>query len=308
MTHTIITKPGVHVVASSMLNDAGLTAFAEEQGLAHVHMNSETPLGKIMAIAEGFDEGFTDAEVIPEFGGRFCYGSWEKGRGTAEYVQNILEMEHGSVLEHSHVSLALTGVSRSLSLELARHRPFNISQESQRYVDASNINFVLPPIMNFFAGGNLLSEEIQDWFRDQRNALDNYVKWQEFLELEIKSAIADGRTHVDEDILLAAEASGLSREQIFAKQFTRIQKRANEAARSLLPNACETKLLWTGNLRGLRHVIMLRGSDPADLEIRQLAVEVAKVAKTIAPTVFADIEIVPGSFGVDRVVGKFHKV
>lgn len=306
MTNNILTAPTVSVVGGSFFM-AGLRNFIASQSLEPIAENADTPLGKITQELSkiGGDRQFSDLELLPEFAGRFCYRSWEKGRSTAEYNQNILEMEHGSVLEHSTISFAVTGVSRSLTHELIRHRVGTaISQESQRYVDAKDINFVVPPLLLFAVDGDLTCGEITDWHNDQLRKLEDYEKWQAFFEASLQSGLEEGRIQIDGDI----DALDIDIEAKRKKQMTRIKKRANEAARADLPNATETRLVWTVNLRTLRHFIMLRGDDPADLEIRRLAVEVAKACMFHAPTLFADIEIVEGSFGVARVVGKHKKV
>lgn len=301
MTNYIITEPTVCVVGTSSFN-SGLVDFIHSEDLTEVASVTTTPLGALYA-AVNTNERFSDAELLPEFAGRFCYRSWERGRPTEEYNRNILEMEHGSVLEHSYVNFTITGVSRALTHELIRHRVgVAISQESQRYVDADDINFVLPPLMLHFFGDS--GAEVEDWSNENLRALEAYRSTQELLNLSLKDALASGKLDIDFDI----DALAISQEEKVKKQFTRIKKRANEAARSLLPNAAETKLVWTANLRTLRHFIMLRGDDPADLEIRRLAVEVAKACKELAPTIFSDIEIIPGSFGVERVAGVYKKV
>src|SRR5690606_7823775 len=96
---------------------------------------------------------------LTEFSGRLCYLSFGEdagldgghrtigGRTTNEsYLANILRTKHGSVLEHAVWSILIEGVSRALTHELVRHRAgFGFSQLSQRYVDESQIGFVLPP-------------------------------------------------------------------------------------------------------------------------------------------------------------------
>ncbi|WP_390479680.1 FAD-dependent thymidylate synthase, partial [Frankia casuarinae] len=71
----------------------------------------------------------TDADggqALAEFAGRACYQSWNKPNPAtatnAGYLRHILDVGHLSVLEHGTVSLYLTGVSRSLTHELVRHR------------------------------------------------------------------------------------------------------------------------------------------------------------------------------------------
>ncbi len=90
----------------------------------------------------------TDGERLAEFAGRLCYMSQRNpaSRSTRDYLENIKKQGHGSVLEHACYSLLLEGVSRSLTHELVRHRAgFAYSQLSQRYVDESEANFVMPP-------------------------------------------------------------------------------------------------------------------------------------------------------------------
>lgn len=84
-------------------------------------------------------------DKIPEWAGRACYWSYGKGRKTnSEYLRHIIDAGHGSVLEHAHWTFGIKGISRSLSHELVRHRHFNFSQLSQRYV-ADEPEFVVPP-------------------------------------------------------------------------------------------------------------------------------------------------------------------
>src|SRR5204863_1583921 len=101
----------------------------------------------------------TDGERLAEFAGRLCYMSQANPakRQTREYLENIKKQGHGSVLEHANYSLLLEGVSRSLTHELVRHRAgFAYSPLSQRYVDESQANFVVPPAI---VGDEVLEKE-----------------------------------------------------------------------------------------------------------------------------------------------------
>src|SRR5437868_9177259 len=120
----------------------------------------------------------TDGERLAEFAGRLCYMSQHNPakRDTREYLDNIKKQGHGSVLEHACYSLLLEGVSRSLTHELVRHRAgFAYSQLSQRYVDESQANFVVPPAI---VGDEVLEKE----WRDQiEGAQKSYVRLVEHL-------------------------------------------------------------------------------------------------------------------------------
>jgi len=120
----------------NILRDATVTLLARPQFVepAHLPISWQGPS--------------TDGERLAEFAGRLCYMSQHNpaGRSTAEYLENILKQGHGSVFEHSTYVLLLEGISRSCTHELVRHRAgFGYSQLSQRYVDESEANFVMPP-------------------------------------------------------------------------------------------------------------------------------------------------------------------
>ncbi|MGH9418733.1 MAG: FAD-dependent thymidylate synthase, partial [Thermoanaerobaculia bacterium] len=114
----------------------------------------------------------TDGEKLAEFAGRLCYMSQKNpaSRATREYLENIKKQGHGSVLEHANYSVLLEGVSRSLTHELVRHRAgFAYSQLSQRYVDESDANFVVPPAI---VGDETLEKE---WTTQIEEAQRSYV-------------------------------------------------------------------------------------------------------------------------------------
>src|SRR5438128_8989463 len=96
----------------------------------------------------------TDADggqALAEFAGRACYQSWKKPNPAtatnAGYLKHILEVGHLSVLEHGSVTFYLSGISRSLTHELIRHRHFSYSQLSQRYVPERNAAMVEPEVI-----------------------------------------------------------------------------------------------------------------------------------------------------------------
>lgn len=228
------------------------------------------------------------AQVLTEFSGRLCYLSFGKeagiegghrsigGRTTNEsYLANILSTKHGSVLEHAVWSLLLEGVSRALTHELVRHRAgFGFSQLSQRYVDESEIGFVVPP--EIVEG----TPAFETWSRACSESLAAYR--------EILTAMAEQ---------IGDEGSATMR-----------KKRARQAARSVLPNSAETKIVVTGNARAWRHFVEMRGSATADVEIRRLAVAVLRVLHGEAPNIFGDLRIAAQEDGTEVVVTEFSKV
>ena len=289
----LVTAPSVTPLAWSKMDYSALLTWAASQELVDTALDKETPLGKIVAnVAKersahqtGEEPEFSSVDQLPEMAGRFCYRSWKKGRSTPGYYENIRSEGHGSILEHSNITLAISGVSRSLTHELVRHRAgFAISQESQRYVNANDIKFVVPPLLLHITRGNENAGEMQDWIYNQKNALAAYESDQALYQ----------------EILEADGYAGRTR-----------KKRSNEAARAQLPNACETKLIWTGNIRALRHFLATRGGAGADLEIRRLALEILSVCEKLAPENFMDLERMEpedGDFGIGTIVSTNPKV
>jgi len=130
MPNPYITKPKVYVLGRQVVVADELGRFLSDEGML---FSTDTSLA---------------AEVLTEVAGRTCYMSFGKGRkSNQEYLENILSSKHGSVLEHAVWSLLFTGVSRSLTHELVRHRAgFGYSQLSQRYVDEGDARYVVPPL------------------------------------------------------------------------------------------------------------------------------------------------------------------
>jgi thymidylate synthase (FAD) len=87
--------------------------------------------------------------------------------------------------------------------------------------------------------------------------------------------------------------AGLERHYASEPDRTLRRKLARQAARSVLPNATETRIFVTANARALRHFIELRGSEAADVEIRKVALQVLDLMRQESPALFSDYERVP---------------
>jgi thymidylate synthase (FAD) len=206
----------------------------------------------------------TDADggqALAEFAGRACYQSWSKPNPAtstnAGYLRHILEVGHLSVLEHGVVTFYFTGVSRSFTHELIRHRHFSYSQLSQRYVPERDAAMVEPGVI-----------------------ADDPELHKKFVE----ATEASVRAYTE---LL----EGLERRFADVANATLRRKQARQAARAVLPNATETRIVVTGNYRAWRHFIAMRATEHADVEIRELAVECLRQLQRVAPNAFADFTI-----------------
>jgi thymidylate synthase (FAD) len=206
----------------------------------------------------------TDADggsALVEFAGRACYQSWSKPNPrtatNASYISHIVDVGHFSVLEHASVSFYISGISRSCTHELIRHRHFSYSQLSQRYVPADDAEVVLPP-------GLEDDPELQELFLAAADAS--------------RAAYTELLTRLEDKLADVPNA-------------TLRRKQARQAARAVLPNGTETRLVVTGNYRAWRHFIAMRASEHADVEIRRLAIACLRELVAVAPAVFGDFEI-----------------
>jgi thymidylate synthase (FAD) len=259
----IIAEPEVYIVGRQTLDDAEVQRFLKDH---ETYWQTDSENG---------------SELIVELAGRVCYMSWgdkQFRKTNADYVGNLINQGHGSVLEHAVWDLLITGVSRSLTHELVRHRAgTGISQLSQRYVDESTADFVEPPVI---AGDQELHAT---WLRSIEASHQAYKELVDGLAKRVQEHHPD-----------------LPRTQRL--------KMAREAARSVLPNATETKLLFSANARALRWIITLRGGEGAEPEIRRLAVKLARLMQQEAPNLFNDIEIVRLNDGTEGVHVAHQKV
>ena len=246
-----LSNPKVYLVTRPAVDWAQVAAFLEDEGLPPV--------------PDSIRAGDDESAAVIEISARLCYMSFGKGRrDIVEFINNLLSSKDGSVFEHVSYGFVFTGVSRSLTHELVRHRAgFAFSQRSQRYVDESDASFVLPPAL---VRGDLGSEEAST---------------------VIKNAMEAASANYKE--LAAVLESALTRESFESNRDWR--KAVRQAARAVLPNATETKIFVTANVRAWRHFIEMRAAPFADWEIRRLAIAVLEILQEEAPLLFGDFSI-----------------
>lgn len=226
-----VAHPNVELIAST-----GLTGWGDE-------------------IADRMEvlKGTHDTDALIEFAGRSCYGSFNRPnpatRENADYMANIINQGHGSVLEHATATFYITGVSRAFTHELVRHRHLNFSQQSQRFVNESGANCVIPPALR---GDPAAIKALEQWQGTVNGVYDNMV------------SDLMGRGHA--------------------------RKQAREAARAVLPNMTETRLVVTGNMRSWRDVLARRLDVAADAEMREVSQLILDKLREVSPSVFADFD------------------
>ena len=256
----IITDPVVYLVGRQMVNESIIEDFLTDHEVSS--WDTDTSIA---------------GEKLSEVAGRVCYMSFAKPRpgGNSAYLEHIKQVGHGSVLEHGVWNFIFTGISRSVTHELVRHRAgWGYSQLSQRYVDESVAEYCEP-----------------DCIADDP----------ELHALWLKTVGDTHKAYVELSTKLTEKFSS-------EPDKTLRRKMARQAARSVLPNATETKVFATANARALRHFIEMRGSRHADVEIRKLAIEVLKIMQVESPNLFGDYKLVELPDGTFEATTEYRKV
>jgi thymidylate synthase (FAD) len=248
---TLHDGPRVYLVASTAIRPAAMQAY-----LADIGGQSWWP---------GHEDA-PDAQTLAEFGGKLCYRAWEPGLNPnvskvrsdqGGYLRNILEQEHGSVLEHASYSFVFAQVSRVFTHELVRHRPGTaVSQESMRYVRLADIPFWIPDWLDEIPG--------ESDSHELRNLLEDFLARAGYLQQQM------------------AVRFGLDSMPFAAK------KRLTSFMRRFAPDGVATAVLWTANVRALRHVIEVRTAPGAEEEMRLVFSRVAEIMVAEAPALFGD--------------------
>jgi thymidylate synthase (FAD) len=245
------TAPSVHLIARPAVDVAGMRAYLEDVG-------GVSWLDRRLEEAEGSPNA---GQLLVEFSGRVCYRSWEPGLNPNvtrirerqdDYFANLLRSLHGSVLEHANYSFVFHNASRVFTHELVRHRAGSaFSQESLRYVRLKDIGFRVPSAL----------EPVRD---------------------EVLSIVEQ----LEEFQVTAAEKLGLDDDGVpFA-----VKKEVTSALRRLAPIGLSTDIVWTANVRTLRHVIEMRTAPGAEEELRSVFDDVAQIARREAPGLFQDFK------------------
>ena len=207
-----------------------------------------------LAGADGSGEG---AETLTEFAGRLCYRSWEPGLNPnvrkirtdrGEYFENLLASGHGSVLEHANFTFVFHRVSRVFTHELVRHR-----------------------------AGSAFSQESLRYVR----LIDIGFRVPPALE-PIRPQVISLVERLEE-FQRDAAAELLDDEMPFA-----VKKEVTSALRRLAPIGLSTDIVWTANVRTLRHVIEMRTAPGAEEELRHVFGLVAERMVQEAPGLFQD--------------------
>lgn len=202
-----------------------------------------------------------------------------------EFVNKLASMGHESPVEHVTFTFAIEGISRVTTHQLVRHRIASYSQQSQRYVKLEQFEYIVPPEIEKIPEAKALFIETME--RDQE-AYDELVM---LLIVDKIDKKYPGWTREGKYVEEYNEYNGSKTlMEIFKehnkKEYNIIEKQAIEDARYVFPNACETKIVATMNVRTLLHFFNVRCCERAQWEIREMATEMLKECKKVAPTLF----------------------
>ncbi len=179
------------------------------------------------------------------------------------FLGMLTELGHESPVEHASFTFGIEGVSRALLAQITRHRIASFSVQSQRYVDKSGFDYITPPEIAD------VPEAMEEFRKAMEEDARHYANIKAVLtEKRMQKLIADG---MSED---AARKTA--------------EKSANEDARFVLPNACDTRMIMTMNVRSLWNFFRLRCCNRAQWEIRELATEMLRLCRQAAPLLFAN--------------------
>ena len=197
-----------------------------------------------------------DPEGVISLAAKMCYSNKSIDELTLgerdDFIKRLMELGHESPIEHVTFTFGIEGISRSTSLQLVRHRIASYSQKSQRYVKEDQFDYVIPH--------TIVGMGAEDRFR----------KLMGYIQNEYNS--------IRNDIITELEANGVDKKSA--------EKIANEDARYVLPNACQTSLVVTMNARSLFNFFKLRCCNRAQWEIREVANEMYRICYMVAPTLF----------------------
>ena len=254
-------------------------------------------------------------ELVVATAGKLCYSpsniedlmEKQTPESIEKFVNMITSIGHGSVLEHTSFTFGIEGVSRSLTHQLVRHRIASYSQQSQRYVKETQFEYVIPqdiknnPILaqsykNHMEDSQRLYDDIVDkLIYDYVNDVENYGQ---YLDIQLK------KCKIDKDEFEAWKKSNKSNNKYnealkdsYKKIYSTLEKKAIENARYIFPNACETKIICTMNLRSLINFCHHRCCRRAQEEINKLAwtmvEEIEKVSPLLAKSLGASCQFGP---------------
>lgn len=241
-------EPRVFLIGETRIIEEGLQAYLD-----------------YLEIPDWTSDAPTDSEKVVEVMGRLCYRSFQPGMNknvtkirehNSEYIGNILQIKHGSVIEHPMMNFVFADVSRVFTHELVRHRAgVAISQESLRFVRLEDLGQWLPTVIRE-------NEEAVEIFGDTFRHLEG---------LQIKLAQ-----------LFRLDDSGIP---------FKVKKVITSAMRRIAPIGLATTIGWSANPRTIRWTLEMRTDPSAEEEIRLVFGKLGELVTKRYPHLFGDFAV-----------------
>jgi thymidylate synthase (FAD) len=266
-----VVEPKVFIIAETLLDGQGLSAMLAEIGAEDWSLKAPT-----------------SGEGLIEVAGRLCYKSFgtelnanitKTREGNDKYLENILHVKHGSVLEHATTSVAFINCSRIFTHELVRHRPNAFSQESMRFVRLDDIPMWIPDLTEDFRALAAVNDEVKS--RAHPSGWQSDADWwQEMFEDRMSDVAKTAENYIREFTALL-DKPGVP----FG-----LKKKITSALRRMAPSGHATNIIKTGNHRQWRLEIEQRTAPGAELEIGIVFDKLAKMFKMRYPNIYQDME------------------
>ena len=206
---------------------------------------------------------------------------------TEKFIDRLVKLGHESPLEHVTFTFGIEGISRSCSHQLVRHRIASYSQQSQRYVDGENFDYVVPPAIEQC---NIFHKIPDDVEYTAAAIFDKAIKDIQKTYIALRDDLYDQyicgwlKEHKKNKIIFQGDITNFK--NTHKKEANIFLKKACEDARYILPNAATTKIICTFNIRSLWNFFKHRLCNRAQWEIREVAEEMLKLCIEVAPTLF----------------------
>jgi thymidylate synthase (FAD) len=273
-------RPRVYLIAKTEIALSGVVNWLQSLGVSSetrrkFHMDAER---------------YGNCASLVQFAGRRCYKSFEVGLNPnvtkvrddlPDYIDNILKVGHGSVLEHCSWTFAFENVSRVFTGEMNRHRAgVAISEGSMRYIRFDNIPICETPCLRINDG---------------------------MTEAEVAQLVTT-RAHIT-GAVTAAEKQYQELQKVWGESLKpeskfKGKKEVTSMLRRIVPMGVATGGVWTLNARALRHICELRTTEHAEEEIREVAGMILEILIASEPLLFGDFAKDEEGFWK----AKYHKI
>lgn len=262
--------------------------------IAHTAIDhfGEADLLEHLGVSTWTTDAESSAERLIELCGRRCYRAFETDevsvteqnpnltkvrKGNMEYINNILEVHHGSVLEHAYDTFAFEDVSRVFTHEIVRHRLCNFSQESLRFVRPTSLNMYFPEVFNLVS-----DDPIDQPYSDgQGNYWNPPTTYREIVK-ELFEVTVEELENTQRILVEVLDMDTI--ERTFSDK-----KKLQSALRRLMPIGMATGIIVTANHRNWRHLIQLRTAKGAEEEIRFVFLKVAEIMADRYSAIYQDM-------------------